>query len=83
MWAQRRLARVSASHAPRAVPGPSESVSAPRVPSQPSPTPGEVVSVRLGAPRSPARAGAVGGWVSARGLFLALHSLRKSGASAL
>lgn len=52
-------------------------------PGQPSPSPGEVVSVRLGTPRSPARAGAVGGWVSAMGLFLALHSLRKSGASAL
>lgn len=52
-------------------------------PGQPSPSPGEVVSVRLGTPRSPARAGAVGGWVSATGLFLALHSLRKSGASAL
>lgn len=52
-------------------------------PGRPSPSPGEVVSVRLGTPRSPARAGAVGGWVSALGLFLALHSLRKSGASAL
>lgn len=84
-WARRRLEAGEGQRLPSSEsrPRPPESVSAPQVPGQPSPTPGEVVSVRLGGPRSPARAGAVGGWVSAVGLFLALHTLCKSGASAL